>query len=117
MSNVYGITSEAECRARIDELLLRNQEAQRAPFGEEVKVITSRLTDLYKKGNTTRAQELMSPIESAYFWPAIQEAHARRPLLNKRDTWVEGLNDIEDTLKYHRPGENGSREQNVDAVP
>lgn len=102
MSNLYGIDSVIWCRANLDELLKWNREAQECPSEGTITVITSRLKCLYKKGNTQRAQDQMSEIERAFFWPAIQEAYVKQPSLKKSSTWREGLSEIEYYLRYYR---------------
>ena len=102
MPNLYGIDSVIWCRANLDDLLRWNREAQGCPTKDTITDITSRLSCLYKKGNTEEAQYRMSEIERAFFWPAIQEAYAKRPNPRKSSTWNEGLSDIEDCLRHYR---------------
>ena len=102
MSNLYGIDSVIWCRANLDELLKWNREAQGCPTKNTITGITSRLECLYKKGNTEKAQDRMSEIERAFFWPAIHEAYVKRPNLKKSSTWNEGLSDIEFYLSHYR---------------
>lgn len=102
MSNLYGIDSVISCRANLDELLKWNREAQDCPTKETIAGITSRLQCLYKKGNTEKAQDRMSEIERAFFWPAIQEAYVKRPDLKKSSTWNAGLSDVEYYLHHYR---------------
>jgi len=102
MSNLYGIDSIIWCRANLDELLKCIREAQDYPTKETITAVTSRLKCLYKKGNTEKAQDRMSEIERAFFWPAIQEAYAKRPNLKESSTWKEGLSEIEYYLRYYR---------------
>jgi hypothetical protein len=102
MSNLYGIDSVIWCRANLDELLKWNREAQDCPTEDTITGIIVRLKCVYKKGNAEKAQDRMSEIERAFFWPAIQKAYAKRPNLRKSSTWNEGLSDIEYYLRYYR---------------
>ena len=102
MSNLNGIDSVIWCRANLDELLKWNREAQGCPTKDTITGITSRLECLYKKGNTEKAQDRMSEIERAFFWPAIHEAYLKRPNLKRSSTWNEGLSDIEFYLSHYR---------------
>ena len=102
MSNLYGIDSVIWCRANLDELLKWNREAQDCPTKDTITGIIFRLKCLYKKGNAEKAQDRMSKIERAFFWPAIQKAYVKRPNLRESSTWNEGLSDIEYYLRYYR---------------
>lgn len=103
MANLFGIESEVRCRVHIDDLLKVNRKAQDCLCKVCVKNITSRLRDLYKRGNSQQGQSKMSWIEQSHFWPAIQESYVKRPLPNDESTWDEGLRDIEFYLKRFRP--------------
>jgi hypothetical protein len=79
MTSLYGITTEDACLAEMDEILELNQRAMLTLRKETVEAVNSRLADCYSKGDSVRRQEQMSPIEKAFFWPAVQEAYVKRP--------------------------------------
>jgi hypothetical protein len=101
MPSLYGIESEDDCRKRIDELLELHAQAEKSMNKELIATLKSKLKDYYKQGNRTK----MSAVESAYFWPAIQEAYVRSPNLASPKTWREGLYEIHSSLRYYRPRE------------
>ena len=109
MSNLYGIESESDCRAKLDELLELVQRAEKAKDRQQQKQIivdlSSRLEEYYKKGNTEKGESKMSRIEQQWFWPAVQEAHVNGPHLGRPGTWLDGLYEINLQLKHYRPQE------------
>ena len=101
--SLYGIKSEDDCRAKIDELLQLVAIAEQAMNKETVRAIKDRLAEYRKAGNTSEAERRMSSVERAYFWPAINETYVRAPNLNARKTWREGLSEMRLNLSYRRP--------------
>ncbi len=101
MANLYGIESDNDCGKLIDEPLELHRQAEKSMNKEMIAMLKSRLKDYYKQAN----QAKMSHVESAYFWPAIQEAYVRSPNLASPGTWREGLYEIQSSLKYYRPKE------------
>ncbi len=104
-SSLYGITTDAACRARIDEILALNQCAAQTMTRKDVEAVKVRLAECYKMGNSDRGKAQMSDVERVFFWPAIAEAYVRAPRLNSQRTWREGLSEIESNLRYYRPRE------------
>jgi len=101
--SLFGIESEDDCREKLDALLELHERANRATSKETIAALKSHLEDYYRKGATDRGRQQMSPIEAQYFWPAVEEAYVRAPRLSSRQTWTEGLWEIEHSLRYHRP--------------
>jgi hypothetical protein len=91
MSNLCGIETPGDCRAKIDELLEMCDRAQRAMSKDTMKELTDRLKEFYDKCSTQKGMEQMSDVESAFFWRAIQGAYLNAPKLSSRKTWGEGL--------------------------
>jgi hypothetical protein len=102
--SLYGIETEDDCRARIDELLEMQRLAKAAMDKPTIAYLKTRLTEYYTLGNTIKGRNKMSKAEEIYFWPAIQEAHAFSPSVADRATWNEGLEQVEWKLKSNRPG-------------
>jgi hypothetical protein len=102
MSNLYGIESEADCRAKIDELLEMCLRARQAMNKETMAVLKGRLKECYKMGDGNRRSDRMSRFESTYFWPAVQDAYLKAPKLHARMTWQDGLDQIEFYLRHYR---------------
>ena len=105
MANLYGIESEDLCRARIDGLLEMARRAEKAMDKQNISALRSRLETYYDEGNTQTARDQMSPIERAFFWPAVREAYVKAPNLASPTTWLEGLYDVASSLRYYRPRE------------
>jgi hypothetical protein len=103
--SLYGITTDDDCRAKIDELLKLSRQATQALTKEKVETVKARLAEYYKIGSSQRGKARMSCVEQAFFWPAIAEAYVRAPNLNSPRTWREGLSEIESNLRYYRPRE------------
>jgi hypothetical protein len=103
MTNLYGVETEADCRERMDELLEMHHRAEQTMSLEVMTELKDRLKEYYKKGDTSKGKAGMSHVETTYFWPAIREAYVRAPNLNSRNTWQEGLSEIESSLNYYRP--------------
>ena len=101
--SLYGIKTDDDCRAALDELLKLCQQAVETMTREDVEVVKARLANHYKRGNSQKGKAQMSPVEEAFFWPAITEAYVRSPNLNSPRTWREGLSEIESNLSYYRP--------------
>jgi hypothetical protein len=101
--SLYGISSNDDCRARIDELLELKERASKAMTKEEVGAVKSRLAEYYRMGDSQEGKAQMTRVEQAFFWPAIVEAYVRSPNLNSPRTWQEGLSEIESNLRYYRP--------------
>jgi hypothetical protein len=101
--NLYGIETDTDCRRELDELTELNRIAQEHMDKDSVAAIKARLKFQYRKGNSERGRAQMSAIESAFFWPAINEAYVNAPNLNSRQTWREGLSNIEYYLNYYKP--------------
>lgn len=89
--SLWGVKTESECRAKIDAFLERHRVAEQTPTKDTIKDLNNELTAYYKQGDTNKGNNKMSNIESALFWPAIQEAYVRRPKLNDSSTWGAGL--------------------------
>jgi hypothetical protein len=102
---LYGIETETQCRERIDKLLEITHRAQKAIRKETVSVLIAALSEYRKLGNTIKGQEKLSDVERAYFWHAIDEAHAFRPNLAHPAEWREKLEEVEWKLKKNRPGD------------
>jgi hypothetical protein len=105
MGNLFGIETEADCRAKLDELLALHERADQTRDKSAVAALKSSLEAYYKKGNTLRGERQMSPVEERYFWPAVVKAFVRAPNLGKRSTWDDGLYEIRLNLTYYRPRE------------
>ncbi|SRR6266436_4374133 len=103
--SLYDIESEEDCREKIDELLGLHARAERTMSKESIRVVKDRLGEYRKVGNTNEGKRQMSPVEKAYFWPAINEAYVRAPNLNAPKTWRDGLYEIQWSLRYYRPKE------------
>ncbi len=101
--SLYGIETADDCRARIDELLEMQRLAKAAMDKETIARLKAKLTEYYTLGNTTKGKNEMSKTENAYFWPAIEEAHAFGPSLSHRATWGERLDEVEWKLQKNRP--------------
>jgi hypothetical protein len=99
VSNVYGIQTEDDCRAKIDELLALNAKAEETLSREDVGAVKARLAALCDEADDKR----MSKVEASYFWPAIRDAHLHAPHLGQPRTWRSKLDDIEWYLNYWRP--------------
>jgi len=108
--SLWGVESKDDCRREIDKLLAMVDRAEKRlqvnsitarPAVEELK---SHLKDLYDKYNHT-AEPQMSPVEHAWFWPAIQDAYVIAPNLSSPKTWAEGLEAVRTNLRYRRPPE------------
>lgn len=99
--SLFGIESKADCREELDALLELHDRADRAKNKETIAALKFQLADYYQKGK--RGEQKMSPIEAQYFWPAIKEAYVRAPNLSSRQTWTEGLWEIEHALRHYRP--------------
>jgi hypothetical protein len=108
MASLYGIESEDDCRAKIDELLELHHRAEEAMNKGTITVLKTRLREYYKMGDTEKGRNQMSPIESAWFWPAIQRAYVGSPNLASPKTWHDGLYEIGLNLRYYRPKEHGT---------
>jgi hypothetical protein len=102
MSNLYGIESRDDCRAKIDELLEMCHRTEQTMNKETMASLKASLKKYYKMGDTNKGSIKMSPDESAFFYPAIREAYVRSPKLNSQKTWREGLYEIESNLRYYR---------------
>jgi hypothetical protein len=101
--SLFGIESEDDCREKIDELLELHHSAETANSKEAIDALKSALRDYYRKADTLRGSQQMSPVEQQWFWPAIQEAYVKGPKLNSRQTWNDGLYNVEYYLRYYRP--------------
>ncbi|SRR5258708_1566309 len=111
--SLYGIESEDDCRAKIDELLEFHARAERAMNKESIRIIKDRLAEYRKAGNTNDGKRRMSSVEERYFWPAINEAYVRAPNLNAPKTWRDGLSEIHLNLTYYRPATRTSATEGV----
>jgi len=103
MGSLYGIETRPECREKIDKLLEMFDQAQQSMDEQTIKDLKDSLKKYYDKGKTAEGKVQMSHVETAYFWPAIDEAYVRAPNLAKRNTWQEGLSEIELNLRHFRP--------------
>lgn len=110
MTSLYGIESEDDCRAKIDELLelhARAEHAMEKESGrqlkkESIRLLKDRLEEYYKAGNTNEGERRMSSVERRYFWPAVRDAYVKAPKLNSPQTWNNGLYEIHSSLTYYR---------------
>jgi len=102
MSNLYDIESKDDCREKIDELLEVCHRTEQVMNKETVAGLKNRLKEYYKMGDTNKGSDQMSPVERAFFYPAIRDAYVRSPKLNSPKTWREGLYEIESNLRYYR---------------
>lgn len=103
MASLYGIETEEECRAKLDELLVLHQRAEQTRTKETVAPLKSSLETYFKKGRTAGGAKQMSPVEQKYFWPAVMEAFVKAPNLARPSTWADGLYDVRFYLVYNRP--------------
>ena len=101
--SLYGIETEDDCRARIDELLEMQRLAKAAMDKVAIARLKTKLTECYTLGSTITGRDRMSKVEDIYFWPAIQEAHAFCPSLANRSAWSGGLDEVEWKLQSNRP--------------
>jgi hypothetical protein len=97
--NLYGIESEADCRAKMDELLAWVAKVEQAPSEQTIRDLKSQLETYYTAGS----RQGMSNVEEIFFWPAIQDAYLHAPHVGQPETWAEGLHDIAWYLNYWRP--------------
>jgi hypothetical protein len=102
-SSLYGIETDADCRRMLDELLELNRAAQEQMTKETVGAIKDRLKNYHQMASSNRGQSQMSEIERSHFQHAVTEAYVKAPNLNSRQTWHEGLSNIEYYLNYYRP--------------
>jgi len=100
--SLYGIESDEDCRNKIDEIL-RSPAFHGTVNKETVSALKSVLSAYYRSGDSEKGQRKMSRVESAFFWPAIQEAYVRAPKLSSPSSWKDGVAEIEMDLKYRRP--------------
>jgi predicted transcriptional regulator len=105
--SLYGIESEDDCRAVLDELLELNARAERAVEHrmdhESISLLKRRLEEMFKKGDTERGKRQMSQVERQYFWPTIREAYIKAPRLNSPTTWRDRLYEVGSKLRDNRP--------------
>lgn len=111
MGSVYAIQTEDECRARFDELLEMVQEAHASRSEDDkkslIRELKNSLAEDCRKWDESRASE----IENYFYYPAIKEAHARAPSLNRKKTWDRDLDEVEFQLRYYRELLTGDRER------
>jgi hypothetical protein len=113
---LYGIETEDDCSKAIDELIGMADAAQEAleiasPAARRtVADLNFRLKELFKK-NKRRLGPAMSPVERAYFWPAIQKAYVSAPKLSSPKTWPTGVAEIKINLYSQRPPDNKTNRQ------
>jgi hypothetical protein len=101
MSNLYGVETTDDCREKLDELLELCHQAQERMNKDTIKELKVLLQKYYKAGSTNKGQERMSRLERSHFLPAIQDAYVKAPSLNSRETWENGLYEVESSLRHY----------------
>lgn len=103
--SLYDIETGADCRKKMDELLVMVDTAEEAlktdtPTAKRaIRSLKSHLKELFRK--STRANEAcMSVVEAEHFRPAIRRAYISVPKLSAPKSGSDGLHQVRKNLRY-----------------